>query len=200
MYNNNQEYDEYIKEHRANVMAALHWLEENLDGIFDLDPDAYEFGDKDRLKMEVEHQCENHDQSKFDKEEYNAYVNYFYGDKNYVSTKDLNRAWLHHIHNNPHHWQYWVLINDNGGNRQIQALEMPYNYLIEMICDWWSFSFKSGNLYEIFDWYNGNKDNIILNDKTRDLVERILDGIKDELDFAENSNLTGEITDINDIE
>ena len=32
-------------------------------------------------------------------------------------------------------------------------LEMPYDYIIEMICDWWSFSWQSGNLYEIFKWY-----------------------------------------------
>lgn len=26
----------------------------------------------------------------------------------------FNIAWLKHIHRNPHHWQYWILLNDNG--------------------------------------------------------------------------------------
>src|SRR5438445_12020655 len=27
---------------------------------------------------------------------------------------DFDRAWLHHQHFNPHHWQHWVLREDPG--------------------------------------------------------------------------------------
>ena len=56
----------------------------------------------------------------------------------------------------PHHWQYWVLINDNPEEGEV-LIEMPYNYILEMICDWWAFSWAKGNLNEIFPWYEERK-------------------------------------------
>ena len=84
-------------------------------------------------------------------------------------------AWLHHQHNNPHHWQHWLLREDDGN---MKALEMPFNYVVEMICDWWSFSWTNGNLYEIFDWYKENKPKMLLHKNTEKLVEQILDILK----------------------
>ena len=55
---------------------------------------------------------------------------------------------------------------------------MPMNYIIEMICDWWSFSWNEGNLFEIFSWYEDNKKNIKLNDKTQIIVEGMLEEMK----------------------
>ena len=62
---------------------------------------------------------------------------------------------------------------------------MPKKYVVEMISDWWAFSHKSGNLYEIFDWYKSHKKNMILHENTKKLVEEILDKIKTELDKDE---------------
>ena len=61
-------------------------------------------------------------------------------------------------------------------------LDMPYNYIIEMICDWWAFSWNKGNLYEIFSWYDAHKAYMKLSDNTRKTVEDILGKIKDKLD------------------
>ena len=72
-----------------------------------------------------------------------------------------------------------ALIEYEDGTK---ALEMPENYVVEMVSDWWAFSHKSGNLYEIFDWYKKNKKRQILHENTRKLVEEILDKIKTELD------------------
>ena len=106
-----------------------------------------------------------------------AYDEYFYGaGKN---ENEFNYAWLHHIHNNPHHWQYWILREDDGDTI---PLEMPYNYIIEMILDWWSFSWKSNNLYEIFNWYDEHKKTMILNENTKIIVESILKDMKEILD------------------
>ena len=123
-----------------------------------------------------------HDASKSDPEEYDAYDNYFYGNKSYENTQKFNLAWLHHIHVNPHHWQHWVLINDDPKEGTI-CLDMPYNYIIEMICDWWSFSFKTGNLSEIFSWYESHKAHIKLSDNTRKIVEDILSKIKEKIEW-----------------
>lgn len=59
---------------------------------------------------------------------------------------------------------------------------MPYNYIIEMICDWWSFSFKTGNLSEIFNWYDKHKAHILLSNDTREIVEDILGKIRQKVE------------------
>jgi hypothetical protein len=155
-------YKTYIIEHVSNVTKAYNWLiEHNI------------------TSESLRTQISLHDVSKYSDQEYDAYDKYFYGDKTKEVKENFNVAWLHHIHNNPHHWQHWVLINDDDGTH---ALEMPKEYVIEMICDWWAFSHKSGNLYEIFDWYKSHKKNMILHENTKKLVEDLLNKIKEELD------------------
>lgn len=160
-----EKYDEYIKEHKENVFKAFEWLDENLPEIF---PD-------EETSAACCYQCEfSHDDSKFSKEEYSAYDKYFYGgNQSYEVVQDFNRAWLHHIHMNHHHWQHWVLNNDDPNEGEI-ILDMPDVYIIEMICDWWSFSIKQDKPMEIFDWYKEHKDYMKLSDNTRKKVENIL--------------------------
>ena len=63
---------------------------------------------------------------------------------------------------------------------------MPRRYVLEMICDWWAFSWSKDNLYEIFDWYEKHKGHMMLHEDTRDLVEEILSEIKAKLDEGAN--------------
>ena len=169
------EYDNYLKEHKANVGAALVWLQDNL-------PEVLNRKDEEGKNFDWEWQIIlKHDASKSDSEEYDAYDNYFYGNKSFENTQNFNLAWLRHIHVNPHHWQHWVLINDDSKQGTI-CLDMPYNYIIEMICDWWSFSFKTGNLSEIFNWYDERKTHILLSDDTRETVEDILGKIREKVE------------------
>lgn len=174
-----EKYDEYIESHITNVYKAFLWLKDNLYNEL--------FGGDETLRSQTEYNCQYaHDASKRDPFEYEAYDEYFYGgNRSYEVVQKFNRAWLEHIHKNPHHWQYWILINDNPDEGEI-ILDMPYIYIIEMICDWWSFSFNKGNLYEIFDWYNGHKQYMKLSDYTRMKVEDILSKIKDKLDLLED--------------
>lgn len=153
-------YDDYLREHKANVQKGYDWLKENL---------PYLVENVGSWNTEF-----NHDASKTESDEYTAYDQYFYGNnKSYEVVQAFNKAWLLHIHRNPHHWQYWVLINDDPKAGKI-TIEMPYEYIIEMICDWWSFSWKTGNLFEIFNWYGERKDYIKLGSETRKIVEDIL--------------------------
>ena len=161
-----QEYTQYIVEHKANVEKAYRWI---------IDHNIFE-------DCEIPVNIVEHDLSKYGIDEYPAYDAYFYGKRTKEVKRDFNYAWLHHIHNNPHHWQYWVLKHDDEPE---EALEMPLNYALEMICDWWSFSFKTGNLYEIFDWYKKHKD-MVLHEKTRKFVEDTLDKIKKALEEEAN--------------
>ena len=162
------EYGKYLKSHKDNVVNAFVLLEKIMPEIFnDID------------KPEFEQMISNHDSSKFSEEEYKAYEDYFYGNEKPTSEetkKAFNYAWLHHIHHNPHHWQYWILNNDDG--KEI-IIEMPKKYIIEMLCDWLSFSLRKGDINELFKFYEKNRLNMKLNDKTRRIVENYLNRIKE---------------------
>lgn len=176
-----QQYNEYLQDHRKNVIKGYLWMRQNIPGIFaDIDSD----------QVDIEHQITYaHDASKDSQEEYDAYDKYFYSNnKSYKVVEDFNYAWLHHIHNNPHHWQHWVLINDDP-EEGMKILDMPVNYIIEMICDWWAFSWKSGDLYGIFDWYNEHKDYMKLSDDTRRAVEGLLFMMRGILEELDNENV-----------
>ena len=159
------EYDLYLKDHIENLKKGLEWMYENLsDKLID-----------GKKMIEAMMNAEEHDKSKYDKEEYDAYDAYFYGpgERPPEIQEAFNKAWLHHQHNNPHHWQYWVLVNDEPTEGTI-ALEMPDEYIYEMIADWWTFSWRNGNLMEIFDWYMDHTLRIMLAPRTRTVVEDIL--------------------------
>lgn len=170
------EYNNYIEQHRRNVGKGYDWITKNL-------PELVAF------THNLGWQCQyGHDQSKYDIDEYNAYDAYFYGDvKDDEGVMKFRKAWLHHIHKNPHHWQYWVLINDDPNEGEI-VLDMPLNYIIEMVCDWWAFSWAKDNLYEIFSWYDQHKAYMKLSESTRKTVEDILNQIHAKLDEVEVTN------------
>lgn len=169
-------YHKYLDQHLENVFRGFQWIQRNIPEIL---PECdCEFNIRYR-----------HDESKYTVEEYDAYDKYFYGsNKTEEVKKNFNLAWLHHIHNNPHHWQYWVLINDEPGEGMV-ILDMPHNYIIEMVCDWWAFSWAKGNLYEIFNWYDQHKKYMKLSDNTRKTVEDILNKLKNKLDECETEGL-----------
>lgn len=166
-------YDDYLKAHKHYVLAAFLWIKNFLPDL--IKPGIY-----------WETLIGDHDKSKYDAEEYNAYDTYFYGgNKSYAVVQNFNKAWLRHIHQNPHHWQYWILINDDPLSDDI-CIEMPYEYVIEMICDWWSFSHKTGNVKEIFSWYEERKNHIRLNSNTKLLVESILEQMQNKIQELED--------------
>ncbi len=168
-----EQYNEYLTEHICNVQKGLEWLVSN-----EIIPQFTDTGIP-TFKISM-----NHDASKYYPEEYSAYDDYFYGkegkDQDDIAVIDscFDYAWLHHIHKNPHHWQYWLLFEDEGN---IKALEMPRQYVYEMIADWWAFSWRSGNLREIFDWYKAHKRKMKLHEKTKELVEDILKQMDEKL-------------------
>ena len=164
-------YDLYLEQHKGNVRKGFEWIKENIPDIIPDDGTDYE------------HQiCFAHDASKSELDEYDAYDKYFYGgNRSYKVVQDFNFAWLKHIHRNPHHWQHWVLINDEPGEG-MKALDIPFVYILEMICDWWAFSWNSDNLFEIFDWYDKHKEYMQLSQKTRTTVEDILGKIRAKLE------------------
>lgn len=164
-----REYNLYLEQHKNNVKRGFEWIQTNLPSLLVDHPDA---------SWQI---IFDHDSSKSNDDEYTAYDAYFYGDnKSYFVVEEFRKAWLIHIHRNPHHWQHWVLINDDPNEGEI-ILDMPYNYIIEMICDWWSFSWQKGDLSEIFRWYAEHSEYIKLSPKTRRTVEDILERMHERL-------------------
>lgn len=163
-----EQYDAYLERHRKNVKKSFNWLKRSLPEVI-----------PDDLLDTISFNIDFHDDTKTIPDEYDAYDAYFYGKKRTKAIENnFKMAWLAHIHRSPHHWQHWMLLNDDGS---VNRLDMPYECIIEMICDWWSFSWQDDDVWEIFDWYEHNKKNIKLSKKTRETVEDILDKLEKKL-------------------
>ena len=186
-----KDYDDYIRIHKACVALGYMWISVKVyDEVMDILPDLITFS-----RYELSQQILSHDDSKYSCEEYGAYDNYFYKNNSCLNADQIeanfNKAWLHHIHDNPHHWQHWVLIEDDGDSSGI-GLDMPDYYILEMICDWWAFSWKKfidngtrnvTDLREVFEWYDNHKNIMILSKTTREKVENILKVLDSKLSY-----------------
>jgi hypothetical protein len=127
-----------------------------------------------------------HDQSKFTDAEFEPYARYFYdeqGLKKKIQTKteqaDFTRAWLNHLHNNEHHWQYWMIPNgfSHGDILEDTVLEMPSHFALEMIADWMGASKTYTGDWDMRDWLRVNAGHIILHAKTERFVRGELNKI-----------------------
>lgn len=126
-----------------------------------------------------------HDWSKFTSAEWSPYANHFYRDGGVWKFKknkgqhdardakfEFNRAWIHHIHKNPHHWQHWVIPGEEN-----QALEMPEHFVREMVADWMGAGLAQKGIPDILNWWNENKNRMILHPHTRILVSNIINSL-----------------------
>lgn len=134
-----------------------------------------------------------HDWSKFLPCEWGPYVNYFYGEYTRSFGPDVrpneeanktdwemrrkaafDHAWLHHQRANDHHWQYWILHNDDGSTRH---LAMPEPCWREMVADWMGAGRAITGRWEALEWYQNNREKIQLNAMTRLRVEKLLNEV-----------------------
>lgn len=113
-----------------------------------------------------------HDFSKFRPSEFIPYAKFFYGGEKSQDTQDrFDMAWLLHQRRNPHHWQYWYLMQDSGKN---SPLPMPEKYVREMVADWAGAGRAITGKWEVAAWYEKNRDKVLLHPETRSLVEVLL--------------------------
>lgn len=160
-----QEYANYILEHVNNVMKAFHTYGELLCNELNVD------------YQEIENQIEYHDDSKCDKEEFDIYRAKFHPEpgEEPISDFEFNKAWLHHIHNNPHHPQYWVYYDEDTNN--VTVYDMDDKYIIEMLLDWIAMGYKFNDT--CYNYYESKGKNKLFADKTRTKVEYLLSKIKE---------------------
>ena len=131
-----------------------------------------------------------HDNSKFRPDEWFPYVHFFYGKQKEIrgetgyykptdtGDKAFDFAWLLHQKRNRHHWQWWILPEDEGG---IKVIEMSRKDKIEMLCDWIGagkaqghFSPKDDYLRETRNWWKANNHKMQLHPKTRVYFNKLL--------------------------
>ena len=150
-----KEYKTYIEEHKDRVRQFAEWLRGKLPEVFD----GVDFDVFNELIQE-------HDDSKFSEPEFEPYAQHFYGDKK--NDFEYEEAWKHHWTHNEHHPEFWL------------GEDMPYIYILEMLCDWGSFSIASGNMKELSEFYfNKARDDEEknLSDNTKINIEEILEKI-----------------------
>lgn len=122
-------------------------------------------------------QAKDHDKSKFEDNEYIPYVflswNYHCKDigKEFNLSDDIktktDEAWKHHYTNNSHHPEYFKDIT-----------KMTNLDIAEMCADWLAMSEERGN--SAVDWADKNVGTKWkFNDKQKDLIYKILNGIED---------------------
>ncbi len=123
-----------------------------------------------------------HDWSKFSSAEWMPYVNFFYGDMlTYTGVDGLvtqnrrpevkdafSRAFHHHIHRNPHHWEYWLRYK--AGDETFTPLEMPEKFVREMVADWAGAGRAITGTWDLAEWYDKNRERIKLHKATRERV------------------------------
>lgn len=150
-----KEYLEYINAHKERVEKFATWLLDNCPELFD--------GMDTSMFWEL---IKEHDESKFSEEEFEPYAKKWHLDG--IKTPEYEEAWRHHWMTNEHHPEFWL------------GEDMPYIYILEMICDWGSFGIDRGDFKELSDfYYNKAKDDQEknLSDATKEIIEDILSKI-----------------------
>lgn len=116
-----------------------------------------------------------HDWSKMSVAEWKPYVDSFYGPERTPAVRAaFDAAWLHHQHRNPHHWQHWVLSQDDG---EIKKIEIPEALVREMVADWMGAGRVITGYWDVHTWYLKNYGVIKLHSATRDLVNSIIEEV-----------------------
>ena len=124
-----------------------------------------------------------HDLSKFSPTEFFASARNFQGNRSPIDAEKerygYSLAWQHHKGHNPHHWEYWI---DNIGTHENTPIKIPYEYVVEMICDWLGAGIVYSNIKvdynkpysEPLEYYNAHKKERIFHEETQCLIEYFL--------------------------
>lgn len=127
-----------------------------------------------------------HDLSKYSPTEFIPGARFFQGTR---SPNEREReiygcslAWMHHKGRNRHHYEYW---NDyNPKTKQIENVEMPVRYVIEMFCDRVAASkiyngkdYKDSDPYKYFLRIKGKNR---MHPNTEELLDKLLVMLRDE--------------------
>lgn len=121
-----------------------------------------------------------HDWHKILPGEWFPYANFFYAEKDardktgYYKPTDtgdsaFDFAWLLHQKRADHHWQWWILAEDEGG---VKIFPMSPKARLEMVCDWYGASMAQGNgdWDGVREWWEANNHKMQLHPETREWI------------------------------
>lgn len=161
-----EQYKEYIDNHRANVKKAWDNMKNNHKCVAIISKQVTANSIRSLVEM-IDNLVDKHDLTKYEAEEFDAYRRNFYpiNDEEKESAKeDFTKAWVHHYSKNLHHWDWWY----KTGNQE----NMPFTYCVEMVCDWIAMGYHYNNTAT--EWYEKEKDNIHLGIDQRQFVEKLM--------------------------
>lgn len=157
------EYFDYLTKHKANVIKAWNEMKKSISEI--------DFLMHWKIVDEMDWRVGNHDNSKFDEDEFIPYRQHFYpvpGEEQDDSA--FQTACELHVHRNAHHWQYWIRP-DGSFEEAYDVVDKICGYL-EMICDWQAMGYVKGDNALLY--YNMNKDSIKIDPNWIGFVEEVL--------------------------
>ncbi len=159
-------YIKYIVEHKKNIEKAFEEMKEN-SLIFQRYDDDILDALWERVLV--------HDESKYSEEEFIPYRKNFFpinAEEKENNKLDFDKAWEHHWKNNSHHWQYRKNKTSFNKDNKEEVLDV-----LENILDWMAMGYKFND--RPYQYYENNKNNIILCDDERKYLEDLIYNIID---------------------
>lgn len=157
-----REYLDYLERHYNNVQDAWKLLQEKCSDM--------EFICSSRIFNSIDKLVKNHDDSKLSKDEFVQYRKYFFPvSKSEKKKSGFRTAWEKHLDLNEHHWQNWTKKDSKFFETRGSI------YLINNIVDWIAMGFEKDDTAK--EYYENNKDKIILPDWSIKLMYEIFDRI-----------------------
>ena len=158
-----KEYQKYIYNHKMNMLKAFN---EFLDGD---SPLFKEFIINEDNLRKLWGRVLDHDISKYDEEEFDAYRKNFFPIDEIERTNNLpafEKAWKHHYTVNDHHWE-------SRQNYPENLLDIDTKMAcVENVLDWLAMGYQYGN--RPYEYYEKNKDKINLPKIQKDYIERLI--------------------------
>ena len=154
-----KEYDDYIKEHINNVKKSFNYR------VYAI-KNALQLTDEELKELRNKVLC--HDESKYSKEEFEPYRQWFHTEPGEEKNKELfDKAFEHHCLVNDHHPEHW------------KGKDMPKVAIAELICDWEAMSRKfGGNPLKYFEKEKMKKKKV-MSTKTFETIDNALHSIYD---------------------
>ena len=160
IYNTKEEKDyvEYIGKHIANVRKSYDARERYITLALNL---------SEKEREELRDRILVHDKSKYSKEEWEGYRQWFHTAPGETKNKEMfDKAWEHHCSVNDHHPEYW------------KGKDMSKVAIAELICDWEAMSRNfGGNPLEYL--YRDKNKKETMSENTYKILEQALKSIYD---------------------
>ena len=157
-----KQYLKYLENHKDNVVDAFYDL------VMCPDMDWFDW---EPIHVDLYERVLKHDDSKYLVEEFDAYRKQYYPvneEEKILNAEAFEKAWEHHWKNNTHHWQ----ARQNDFCRENELTKTQLLDCLENIIDWMAMGYVYHD--RPYQFYEKNKDKIILPKAQRDFMEKVI--------------------------